>query len=139
MLRVLVCVALLLSGCAFDEPAPRYQVANVPRTRAAPSDSAKTENRTEKIPVACPTDGQIRAIAVEASRATYLHPSRPKGGGSGSCPCRRDEYKTKDGVLHSCKGESAEDRKNWVMCHPETVPRELVEKIKGDLPAECRR
>jgi hypothetical protein len=66
MLRVFVCVALLLSGCAIDaRPVPPLRV--------------KHEIKTEKIPVACPTDEQIKAIAVEASRATYLNPDRPKG------------------------------------------------------------
>ena len=64
MLRVLVCVALVVSGCAIE-------------ARPAPLMRARTENRTGKI--ACPTDAQIRAIAVAASRATYLNPNRPTG------------------------------------------------------------
>jgi hypothetical protein len=121
MLRVFVCVAVLMSGCAIDPSPDPLRV------------------KTEKIAVACPSDDQIRAIAVEASRTTYLNPSRPKAGGSGSCPCRRDTYKTSDGVEHSCAGMSAEDRNDWVMCTPQKVPKEVVEKVKLSLPAECRR
>jgi hypothetical protein len=48
MLRV--CVALFLSSCAFDEPAPRHQVVNAAQPKITPAGSAKAETGTEKIP-----------------------------------------------------------------------------------------
>lgn len=41
MLRVLGCVALFLSGCAFEEAAPRYHAMNIARAKIGTSGSAK--------------------------------------------------------------------------------------------------
>src|SRR5215467_10945013 len=50
MLRVFVCVALFVSGCAFEPPERRYQAVNLARPKVSPAPPAKTEVGTEKIP-----------------------------------------------------------------------------------------
>jgi hypothetical protein len=135
MLRVLACVALFLSGCAFDPP-PEPIVHTKIVTRVVKEYVRETKGEVTR--VACPTDDQIRAAAVEASRWTYLDPNRPTGDGSGDCPCRRDKYTTKAGVTRQCGETSAEAKNAWVMCDPKKVPDDLVEKIKAGLTDQCR-
>src|SRR5215510_12710468 len=122
MLRVLICVALFVSSCAFQPPAPRYQFMTVARP-------AKTEIRTEKIRVACPTDDQIRDAIIASSRATYrINPYT-----TGHCGCLGDWM---------INDKPCTNLATWVMCTPADVDTKapgLVEKIRLSLPAECRR
>ena len=128
-MRVIVCVALLASGCALDPPP-----AMIVQTKTITKVVTEPIIRIEK--VACPTDDQIKDIAIAASRATYFKAPRIYRSGTGDCPCRYDTF-TQEGKVLSCEGISAEDRGDWVMCRPEKVPPDLVEKLKAKTP-ECQ-
>jgi len=120
MLRVVICVALFLSGCAVDPP------ATIVRTRIVKE--YITEPRGTRF---CPTDNQIKEIAIAASRATYFKRNR-----SGACPCRDDRYK-RNGVELPCGNLSAEAKTGWVLCRKEQVPAGLVTEMKAKIP-ECQ-
>jgi hypothetical protein len=125
MLRVLVCVALLASGCALNAqpPAPSARTKTIVVTKPV----------IENVRLACPTDDQIKDAAIAASRATYFKAPRIYRSGSGACPCRYDVY-TQDGVKRSCEGISSEDKKGWVMCRREQVTPELLRDIRAKMP-----
>jgi hypothetical protein len=114
MLRVIVCVALLASGCVFDPATTTIMRARVVK---------------ETVKIACSTEDQIKDVAVEASRATYLKHV-------GNCPCRYDTYE-RGGTKRECGELSAEAQAKWVMCRREQVPPDLVTKLKAQMP-ECQ-
>src|SRR5262249_39760349 len=127
MLRVVVCLALLVTGCAVDTPATIVRTKIVKEYIKEPGSGTRV--------VYCPTEDQIRSAAVEASRRTYFKAPRIHRSGSGACPCRGDTYTTRDGEKHVCGEKSAEAKRAWVMCHREQVPNDLVGKIMAGLPA----
>jgi hypothetical protein len=122
MLRVVICVALLVSGCAVDPPAPIIRTKIVKEYIREPSGT-----RTGS----CPTDDQIKDAEIAASRATYF-----RRNGSGPCPCRHDTYE-KNGVERECGNLSAEAKTGWVLCRKEQVPVGLVAEMKAKIP-ECQ-
>jgi hypothetical protein len=111
MLRVLVCVVLLQSGCAFDP---------LPRT------ITRTPVKERVVDRACPTDDQIKDAAVVASQDTY----RKSPGVIGSCPC--PDFTASDGSR--CGRRAA---KGWVYCSRDDVPPTIVQAMKAKL-ASCR-
>lgn len=123
MLRLVICVALFLSGCAVDAPAPIVRTRIIKEYVKEPGGS-------------CPTDDQIKDAAIAASRATYFKAPRIYRSGSGACPCRHDTYKRK-GVELVCGNQSAEAKKGWVLCRREQVPPALVAEMKSKIP-ECQ-
>jgi hypothetical protein len=113
MFRVVACVVLILSGCAYE---------------AAPT---RVVRRTI-VNVSCPTDDEFRDMAIAASRNTYSKsPSH-----SGTCPCRADKYEWK-GTLRECGEQSAEAKTGWVLCQRHQVPATLIAEMKSKIPA-CR-
>ncbi len=133
MLRVIVCVALLTSGCAFDPPP-----VTIVQTKTITKVVKEPVIQIEKVRVACPTDDHIKDIAIAASRETYFKAPKISGSrsGSGDCPCRHDTF-MQEGEVRLCGENSAEARGDWVMCHREKVPPDLVEKLKAKMP-ECQ-
>src|SRR5262249_16204930 len=111
MLRVVICVALLVSGCAVDPPATVVRTRIVKEYIREPSDTGAGS---------CPTDDQIKDAAIAASRATYFKAPRTYRSGSGACPCRHDTYE-KNGVERECGNMSAEAKTGWVLCRKEQV------------------
>src|SRR5436190_22311651 len=109
MLRVAVCVALLISGCALDPP---------------PASRIVVKERVVEVNRPCPTDDQLRDAAVVASQDTY----RRSPSVIGTCPC--PDFKASDGSR--CGRRAA---KGWVYCAREDVPapvvQEMKDKIKG--------
>jgi hypothetical protein len=93
---------------------------------------AVTEIRT--VNINCPTDDQIKDIAIAASRATYFKAPRIYRSGSGDCPCRHDTYE-QNGKKLPCNEKSAEAKKHWVICDREDVPKTLVEELKVKMSA----
>jgi hypothetical protein len=124
MLRFAICVALFLSGCAVDPPAPIVRTKIVKEYVRQPGGSG------------CPADDQIRDAAIAASRATYFKAPRIYRSGSGACPCRNDTYE-KDGVKLVCGNKSAEAKTGWVLCRREQVPATLLAELKSKIP-ECQ-
>jgi hypothetical protein len=122
MLRVVVCVALIVSGCAVDPPATVVRTRIVKEYIREPSGTLASS---------CPTDDQIIEAAIAASRATYF-----RRGGSGPCPCRYDTYK-RQGVERECGNLSAEAKTGWVLCKKEQVSPSLLAELKSKIP-ECQ-
>jgi hypothetical protein len=113
MFRVVVCTALILSGCA-NEAAPTQIV------------------RKTVVNVSCPTEHEFRDMAVAASRDTYSK----SPGGSRTCACRKDTFEWK-GKEQPCGERSAEAKKAWVLCEKDQVPATLIAEMKAKVPA-CR-
>jgi hypothetical protein len=117
MFRVIACVALMLSGCAYE--APPTQVV-----------------RKTVVNVSCPTDDEFRDMAIAASRDTYFKAPRIYKSGSGACPCREDTYE-RNGVKLKRGEHSAEAKKKWVLCKKDQVPATLIAEMKATVPS-CR-
>src|SRR5262245_23037876 len=98
MLRVIFCVALLLSGCAYD-PAGQRSPRVIVKERVVAIDRAGR------------SDAEIRDAAVVASQDTYKQAPRNER----SCPCH--DFKTSDGSR--CEDRAA---RGWVYCSREDVP-----------------
>src|SRR5262249_39120559 len=117
MVRVIFCVALLLSGCAFNPPV-KSAARVIVRERVVEKERVVEVNR------ACPTDAEIRDAAIVASQDIYKQAS----GGSRTCPC--PESTASDGSR--CGDRAAE---GWVYCTREDVPLSVVivmkDKIQG--------
>ena len=128
MLRIILGIALVVSGCAFD-PQPATITQTITVTKVVKEPVIQIER------VACPSDDQIKDIAMAASRETYFKAPKIHGGrsGSGDCPCRRDTF-MQDGEVRPCGEYSAEARGDWVMCHKDKVPPDLVEKLRAKMP-----
>jgi hypothetical protein len=117
MFLVVAILALLMTGCAVDQPSPRV----------------RTKMITKVIVANCPTDDQLKDAAIAASRATYSKAPRFYTSGSGACPCRDDTYEKK-GIKLVCGDQSAEAKTNWVLCRREQVPLALVVEMKAKIP-----
>ena len=113
MFRAIVCVALILSGCAHE---------------AAPTQIV----RKTVVNVSCPTDDEFRDMAIAASRDTYSKAP----GGSRTCACRRDTYEWMGKKL-PCGERSAEAKTGWLLCQRDQVPITLVAEMKAKIAA-CR-
>ena len=116
MFRVIACAVSILAGCAYEPPKP----------------TVVTKTIVQTVNTSCPSEDEIRDIAIAASRDTYSKAP----GGRRTCPCRRDTYE-KGGVKLECGDQSAEAKTKWVLCRREQVSAALVAELKGKIPA-CR-
>ena len=78
----------------------------------------------------CPTDDQLRDVAIAASRATYQHAP----GGARSCACPTDTYVNRGATL-PCNGPGAIKPSSWAMCSREQVPPTLVDEMRAKIAA----
>ena len=97
-------LALCLSGCAHDRP---ITVVRLP----APV-------------VRCPSDNQLKDMAIKISIATY----RQAPGGSRSCACPGDTY-IRGGQETPCSAPGAIHPATWVFCR-EDVPPDLIRQMR---------
>ena len=117
----LAAVVILMTGCAQQSPSPAPSSAAHPATR----------NIVKRVSVpVCPSDAQLRAAAIEASRATY----QQAPGGQHNCACPIDTYVNR-GVTHSCSGTGAVKPSSWAMCTAAQVPQTLVDQMKTKFSA----
>ena len=83
----------------------------------------------------CPSDDRIRAMAVEASIASY----RLRAVGSGACPCPDPRFTYRNGnrtVVCGSPEAGAIQPAREVMCKPSDVPLEVVSAMRSQIP-EC--
>jgi hypothetical protein len=106
-----IALVMLLAGCAHEPPAARV---------------------VERVRTLCPTDDQLRDIAIEVSKATY----RNAPGSSRECACPDDSYE-RNGKAVSCSAPGAIRPASWVMCRRSDVPAILVAEMKAKLPRRC--
>ena len=104
MVRVIFCVALLLSGCAFNPPVKSA-------ARVIVKERVLEKERVVEVNRACPTDAEIRDAAVVASQDIY----KQAPGGSRTCPC--PDSTASDGSRCGDRGA-----KGWLDCSREDDP-----------------
>ena len=119
----LTALTFWVAGCALEPP---EQAAMMPTRTIKKTVTKRVEVKT---PV-CPTDGQLRELAIAASRATY----QQAPGGERSCACPTDSYVNR-GVTLPCNGPGAIKPSSWAMCTPEHVPQTLVDQMRGKIAA----
>src|SRR5262245_39983489 len=110
-MRQLVVVALMImtAACAGNDPPAQQRIAR-------------------RVNVLCPTDDQLKDMAIEASKATY----RQAPGRSRTCACPEDIY-VRSGEQVSCSAPGAIRPATWVMCRRRDVPSSLLATMKAKL------
>ena len=123
----IACIAAMITtflpGCVREpqQPAQIVQTRTITKT--------VTQRIEVKTPV-CPTDSQLREVAIAASRATY----QQAPGGERGCACPTDTYQNRGATL-SCSGPGAIKSSSWTMCTQEQVPQSLVDQMRAKIEA----